>query len=206
MSDKNTVTDVAAQATAAATEAEPTYTAFLGAERVAAGAAVEVAEAAHRVSERPDGRQLLIFIDATGRQTDFDLSGTAADVAARYAPAPRPVGRPKLGVVGREVTLLPRHWEWLNAQPGGASVALRKLVEAARKETADTALVRSAQDAAYAVMTALAGDASGYEEAMRALYASDAEGFAQYTSEWPSDVLDYVLQLASPAFGSGDRG
>ncbi len=71
---------------------------------------------------------------------------------------PRGRGRPKLGVVAREVTLLPRHWDWLNAQPGGASVALRKLVEQARRANGDADRARAAREAAYHFMSAMAGD------------------------------------------------
>ena len=90
---------------------------------------------------------------------------------------PRGRGRPKLGVVAREVTLLPRHWDWLNSQSGGASVALRKLVEAARLAGDDKDRTRHAQEAAYRFMTALAGNLPGYEEATRALYAADPARF-----------------------------
>ena len=104
-------------------------------------------------------------------------------------------GRPKLGVVGREVTLLPRHWDWLAAQPGGASVTLRKLVEAARKERQGPQAIRRAQDAAYRFMHALAGDLPGFEEATRALYAWDVERMRGLIERWPPDVRDHVLTL-----------
>jgi hypothetical protein len=114
--------------------------------------------------------------------------------------APRGRGRPKLGVIAREVTLLPRHWEWLNSQPGGASVALRRLVEAARAANGNKDCVRAAQEAAWRFMTALAGDLAGYEEATRALYASDAARFNALLAVWPADVRDYAATLAAPAF------
>jgi len=176
------------------------FAAFAGTELIAAGRAAEVAVAARHFADAPDGRTPLIF-GADGRQTDFDLRGTDEDIAARYAPPRRSPGRPKLGVVGREVTLLPRHWEWLNAQPGGASVALRKLVEAARKDTADASAIRSAQDAACSFMTALAGDLPGYEDATRALYAGDQARFRALVAEWPADVAAHARALAGPAFG-----
>src|SRR5512142_2060900 len=178
------------------------FTAFQGQRRLVSGPAGEVALVVKRVAPRPD-EAIIIFSDATGRSIDFDLRGGDREVLARLAkqipppieeasaPAePRGRGRPKLGVVAREVTLLPRHWEWLNAQPGGASVALRKLVEEARKQNAGTDEVRAAQDASYRVMIALAGNEPGFEEAIRALYAKAATPFQEMTSRWPADIRD----------------
>ena len=116
--------------------------------------------------------------------------------------APRGPGRPKLGVVAREVTLLPRHWDWLNAQPGGASVALRKLVEEARKTRGQSDTLRARQEAAYRFLSAIAGDWRNYEEATRALFAGDAVRFAELTESWPTDVRDHARHLASAAFSS----
>ena len=124
------------------------------------------------------------------------------DASQRAEPARGP-GRPKLGVVAREVTLLPRHWEWLNAQPGGASVALRKLVDAARVTHADNDRRRLAQQSADRFMSALAGNEPGYEEAARALYAGDRDRFERSMVAWPADVRDYAVQLASAAFDDG---
>jgi len=161
---------------------------------------------------------VLIFDDVTSQPVEFDLRGTADEVRERLAreemgapardePAdpsdantPRGRGRPKLGVVAREVTLLPRHWDWLNSRPGGASVALRKLVEAARLSSDDTDRVRRAQEATYRFMTALAGNLPGYEEATRALYAVDAARFAASIAQWPTDVREHAAGLASRAF------
>lgn len=182
---------------------EATYTVFAGSERITAGPAAQVALELRRLAERPDGRALLAFEDVTGRQIDFDLQGSEDEVASRYAPARRSPGRPKLGVVGREVTLLPRHWEWLNAQPGGASVALRKLVEVARRDNAEADAVRASQDAAFGFMTALAGNEPGFEEATRALYAADAERFDALAAEWPADVAAYARRLSDVAFCRG---
>jgi hypothetical protein len=109
---------------------------------------------------------------------------------------PRGRGRPKLGVVAREVTLLPRHWEWLNAQPGGASVALRKLVEAARRGNGDSDRSRAARDAAYHFMSAMAGDLPHFEDAARALFADDRRNFTILIAAWPDDVRDHIVRLA----------
>ena len=136
------------------------------------------------------------------RPVELDLRGTLQDVRARLTPAealPEAAvrrGRPKLGVVAREVTLLPRHWAWLNAQPGGASVALRKLVEQARKTSGDIDRDRAQTEAAYRFLSALAGNLPGYEEALRALFAADRAAFAARIAAWPPDVRDYAVKLA----------
>jgi hypothetical protein len=187
-----------------------TFTAFEGERRLASGPLDEVALAIKRV-ERQDAAPIAIFNDLTGRAIDLDLRGSEADVVARLAqhpahgkasdaiaPAsePRGRGRPKLGVVAREVTLLPRHWEWLNAQPGGASVALRKLVEQARRATGDADRARAAREAAYHFMSAMAGNLPGFEEATRALFADDPRRMAGHIATWPADIRDHVVKLA----------
>ena len=142
---------------------------------------------------------------------EIDLRGTPDEVIARLAgeaedPAaakPSSPGRPKLGVVAREVTLLPRHWEWLSEQPGGASVTLRRLVEEARRSTTGESRRRRAQEACYRFMSIMAGDEPGYEEALRALYAGDARRFDGQTEAWPPDVRDHARRLAGESF-TGD--
>lgn len=176
-----------------------TCTAFVGVRRLASGPLVEVAAAVRAALAAEPEATVLAFDDESGRPVEFDLRGTP--LAEPEAPARRGPGRPKLGVSAREVTLLPRHWEWLAAQPGGASVTLRKLVEAARRADEGPGRIRRAQEAAYRVATALAGDAPGYEAAIRALYAADADGFAGRTQAWPADVRDHVRRLAESAFG-----
>jgi uncharacterized protein len=173
-----------------------THTAFAGIQKVAAGNLAEVALA---IRERT-GEPVLIFVDETGQQIDVDTRGTEAEIAARYGQpeaAPRGPGRPKLGVEAHEVTLLPRHWEWLRAQPGGASVALRKLVEEARRTHAEADRVRQAQEAAYRFTSAMAGNEPGFEEAARALFARDGERFRLLTEAWPADVRDHARKLAA---------
>ncbi|MEC7762228.1 MAG: DUF2239 family protein [Pseudomonadota bacterium] len=162
---------------------DETFTAFQGTSRLAQGTRAALEAELAPLGPHPKG--LLVFSDMTGRETDLNLSGTAA-------PAPR--GRPKMGVKAREVTLLPRHWEWLSGQRGGASAALRRLVdEAMRAEPADDP---RAPDRAYRFLTAMAGNLSRFEDAIRALYAGDADGFAQAMSGWPGDVRAYALGLA----------
>lgn len=184
-------------------------TAFAGARRIASGPLARVAEVAKAFVDEGTPEPILIFEDDTGRQVEVDFRGTVYDVVGRLLtraqpapPASRGPGRPRLGVVAREVTLLPRHWEWLSEQPGGASVALRKLVEQARRTHASADDVRAAQDATYRVMVALAGNAVGFEEATRALFAREATRFAELTSQWPDDVRDFVSRLATPVFAA----
>ncbi|HEV7372167.1 DUF2239 family protein [Arenibaculum sp.] len=189
----------------------PTCTAFVDHRLLAAGPYPDVAVAVRRALAQDGGRTILTFDDRTGRLVDFDLSGSEEDVAARLRPADEPSapagdartpGRPRLGVVAREVTLLPRHWEWLGAQPGGASVTLRKLVDAARAAGRERDGAREAQAAADRFMGAMLGDAPGYEEAARALYAGDAARFAAISAPWPADLRDHARRLAAPAFAT----
>ncbi|MGI3167757.1 DUF2239 family protein [Pseudooceanicola sp. C21-150M6] len=163
------------------------FTAFSGSRIVARGTRAEVAQALIGFG----GTQVLIFSDATGRESDLDLSGGPEAVAERYADAPRR-GRPKLGVVAREVTLLPRHWDWLATQRGGASATLRRLIEAA--SAGDDAVLR--RDACYRFCSAIAGNLPGFEEAMRALYAGRSDDFITMTERWPGDIHRHALTLA----------
>ena len=184
-----------------------TFTAFLEGRRLATGPLHEVAVAVLRAQKAHPQGNPLVFSDASGRSADLDLRGGEKGVVARYtvaAPpdeAPRGRGRPKLGVVAREVTLLPEHWDWLAAQPGGASVALRKLVHEARRKGGDRDRARQARERAYHAMSTLAGDLAGFEEASRALFAGDHERLLAQMAAWPDDVRAYVLQLADPATG-----
>ena len=196
------------------------FTAFLGQQRLASGPLAEVAIAVLKASKDTPAKPIIIFDDAIGRPIDLDLRGTERDVVARLpqspsnsqaesddvsAPGPRGRGRPKLGVVAREVTLLPRHWEWLNAQPGGASVALRKLVDESRRSSGDRDRLRAARDAAYHFMSAMAGNLANFEEASRALFADDRRRFVGLIADWPVDIRDHIVRLAysDQAPGSG---
>jgi hypothetical protein len=182
-----------------------TCTAFKNNKLLASGPLNDVALA---IKKAGDLHTILAFDDATGRVIDFNVHGSDADVVARYAarPAtpppddspsePRGRGRPKLGVVAREVTLLPRHWEWLAAQPGGASVVLRRLVEQERRAGSTKQQRRAAQEAAYKFMSAIAGDLPGFEEATRALFADNRARFDQEMAKWPADIRAYAIKLA----------
>ena len=173
------------------------FSAFDGSEIFCEGTLPDVAEAMRaRLARLPDS-QILVFSQTTGRQTDVHLDQPMRCIDQSVANTTT-LGRPKLGVVGREVTLLPRHWEWLNSQSGGASVALRKLVEIAMRENVEKDNLRQRQEAGYRFMTALAGDLPGYEEALRCLFANDQAGLVARIKDWPADVKRFTLHLAFP--------
>ena len=179
-------------------------TAFVDARLLAAGSLAEVATAVKAALDAAPAASILTFDDATGKVVDLDLRGTAAEIAARLAePAaeesPRGRGRPRLGVVAREVTLLPRHWDWLATQSGGASQALRRLIDEARRAGDGQARTRLARERAYRFMAAMAGDLPGFEEATRALFAGDGERFEAQMVSWPQDLRDYTLRLSAEA-------
>ena len=194
---------------------QPAAIAFEGDHKLAEGSLADVAAAMRRRSGKATHETILVFDYVSGRNLQLDLSGSEKEVRARFAEkapatlakpdeavpaAPRGPGRPKLGVVPREVTLLPRHWDWLNAQPGGASVAIRKLVEDARRTRGQSDALRARQEAAYRFISAIAGDWRNYEEATRALFADDAVRFQELTEAWPVDVRDHARLLAAAAF------
>jgi uncharacterized protein len=184
----------------------PTCTAFLGHRRVANGSYTEVDQALRALDLSEGG--LLVFDDATGALVDHPWPADHAPARSVSAPSEEPeaaavaqgVGRPRLGVVAREVTLLPRHWEWLAQQRGGASAALRRLVEEARRNQGDQDVQRLGKERAYRFMSAIGGGLPGFEEASRALFAQDAASFASRTAHWPVDVRSHLAWLARDAF------
>lgn len=185
-------------------ELPTTFTAFAGFQRVAAGTKAQVLT---QLRERGDAAACLVFNDQTGEQLDVDLRDpkaieTSALEAEKHEDAPRGVGRPRLGVVAREVTLLPRHWDWLGRQPGGASVALRKLVDDARHVHADRDTVRAAREATYRFMTAIAGNLPGFEEATRALFAGEHQRFSDLVEPWPTDLRVHLHKLSAGGWGA----
>jgi uncharacterized protein len=191
------------------TASPPSYTSFQGHRRLASGP-LHVIALAVRLAAEKRAEPILIFDNSTGRTLDIDTRGTDDEIFARYHPgspneseragivdeAPRGRGRPKLGVVAREVTLLPRHWEWLASQPGGPSVALRKLVEEARHKNSERDKSRVGQERAYHFMSAMAGDMPGFEEASRALFANDQLRVGELIAAWPADVRTHAMWLA----------
>ncbi len=207
---------------------EKTCTAFAGLKMIATGDLKHVAQITKKTLDGGEKEFVLIFDDKTAQPIEVDFRGSTKDVLLRIegsqkaaslamqpaAPESKGVetttnaakgdesrgpGRPKLGVVAREVTLLPRHWDWLNSQPGGASVALRKLVDEARHANSGKDAIRQSQEAAYRFMSALAGNLPGFEESARALFAGDEKKFRELTGSWPEDVGRYALKLATDA-------
>jgi hypothetical protein len=176
---------------------ELTYSAFAGNRRITSGSLQQFLTHTKRHLDQ-GGAAVLIFVDQTGQQIDFDFRGTVEEVLARHAPAPAPrsgPGRPKLGVVCRELSLLPRHWEWLEQQPQGASAAVRRLVEGAIKHEPNKAQARALRDAAGKFMWGIAGNFPNFEEASRALYAKNNEALEEWTAGWPEDIRSHVLTL-----------
>lgn len=181
------------------------YSAFAGPKLLASGRLAEVAVAV-KIATGVMADPVIIFDNATGKSLDVDLRGSHREIVARLQPPtveeadtpaePRGRGRPRLGVVAREITLLPRHWDWLAAQPGGASVALRKLVDEARRANGDRDRNRAARDAAYHFMSTMAGNLPGFEEASRALFAADRRKFGELIAGWPVDIRDHLVRLA----------
>ncbi len=178
------------------TQGERTFTVFCGVERLVTGSLQTMLLRAKQHLDGGGG-PVLIFEDDTGRQRDFDFSGTADEVLARAAPTPVNPGRgrPKLGVISREVSLLPRHWEWLEEQPNGISAALRRLVDEARRHEPDKQRARQIREAASKVMWVIAGNLPGFEEASRALFAKDADRFRELVRRWPADVRGYLVAM-----------
>lgn len=183
----------------------PRYVAFRGTARIAAGDPAALVRAIFR--EGGDRRQgaVLAFDARTSEALELDLRGSLEEALARLAPGGEPrrgPGRPRLGVVARELTLLPRHWEWLTRQPGGASAAVRRLVDQARADSeADRAgRRRAAQDSAYRFMSAMLGNEPDFEEATRAFFARDAARFTALSARWPKDLRDHARRLARAAF------
>jgi hypothetical protein len=201
---------------------EARWTAFSGTRRIQSGAPAEVARVAKAVVD--GGEQAVLVFDDASRVVDIDYRGSPENVIARLgliddtstpsngngksedsspyleSPAPRGRGRPRLGVVAREVTLLPRHWDWLATQPGGASAAVRRLVDSARQSSVDKDRIRTAKESAYRFISAMAGNEQGFEEATRALFAGDETRFAAMSDSWPRDVRDHARALARQAF------
>jgi uncharacterized protein len=202
-------------------------TAFEDRRLLLSGPLIEVALAVKTAVEKGSPGTFIVFDDVTGRRIDLDLRGSKADIVerlshpprqfvGRYAPRsskssesingeasePRGRGRPKLGVVAREVTLLPQQWEWLATQPGGASAILRRLVEEARRSDGSRQQKRAAHEAAYQFMLEIAGDLPGYEEGLRALFADDRAKLEQCIAAWPEDIRAYATRLA---FGPRDQ-
>jgi uncharacterized protein len=184
--------------------ATATCTAFDHHRLIASGPLAEVVRAAKLTLDAGASEPLLIFDDRDSRQIEVDFRGTLTEVLARLpdadAASARGPGRPKLGVVPREVTLLPRHWDWLAAQPGGASAVLRRLVEQAARSSGAKERARRAVESVDRFMRVIGGDLPGYEEASRAFYRGDRAGFDNLVGAWPADVRAHLQPLVAIAW------
>jgi len=191
------------------------WIAFEGPRLLASGAPSDVASRVKQAFDEDPHAAVLVFDAGSSERIELSWHGSLQDVLRQLPPiaqeiaepAPEPVaprgrGRPKLGVVAREVTLLPRHWEWLNAQPGGASVALRKLVEEARRVHAGRDLARQSRESAYRFMSAMGSNLENFEEASRALFAGDRARFASLLRPWPAAIREHLLGLAAASFAA----
>lgn len=185
---------------------EKPFSLFVGSGLIASGRAEEVV-LPYKRALAAGSKHVLVFDNSTGRSIDFDVRGDDDEVVAKARRQfgantldnePPSRGRPKLGVIAREVTLLPRHWDWLATQRGGASVTLRRLVDEARKAGGEKERQRLAQERAYHFMSAIAGDFANFEEASRALFRSDEEGLRELTESWPEDIRRHLVRLAGP--------
>ena len=184
----------------------PLCTAFDHTRQLASGSYLDVALAVRGHLRRHADACVLVFDDTTGRPTDFDLRGSKEDVIARLVRrfprvlgnGRRTAGRPKIGVVAREVTLFPRHWEWLAEQPGGASAALRRLVEDARRAgLTDKMKLRKLHERTYYFMSAMAGNYPNFEEASRALFANNMSRLKELIADWPADIGSHIMRLSA---------
>lgn len=189
----------------------PGYIAFSGARHIASGNLADVVRTVRRTLDRQPDAQIHIFDDSSSRQIEVDLRGSPEQVVARLdsvaktpIPSPRGRGRPKLGVVAREVTLLPRHWKWLSEQPGGASAVLRRLVEEARRGQSAGERARQSGESVNRFMHVMAGNRVGFEEALRAFYRGDREQFRERIARWPKGIREHLQQLAAVAWDDKD--
>jgi hypothetical protein len=194
--------------------------AFAGVRAIASGPLLKVALQTKEVIDAGEADPILIFNYTDSKPIEIDFRGSSAVFEKRIleltaqsrntidasppeieaAENVRGPGRPKLGVIPREVTLLPRHWDWLNTQPGGASVALRKLVEEAKRVHAHKDGLRVAQESTYTFISTMAGNMNGFEEATRALFAGDAKRFANLIELWPIDIVEHTKRISAAAF------
>jgi hypothetical protein len=190
------------------------YIAFAGNKRIAYGSLSDVARGVKRVVDQYPSPAVSVFDADSSEPVELNLRGTLEEVLSRLPSEyteevgagvhpRRAPGRPRLGVTAREVTLLPRHWEWLAGQPGGTSVALRKLVEHARRSAGSEDRIRQVRESAYRFMLAMAGNESGFEEAARALFAARAERFDTAIAGWPADIREHAKKVAEPVFNAG---
>ncbi|KAF1023147.1 MAG: hypothetical protein GAK29_03011 [Acinetobacter bereziniae] len=110
------------------------------------------------------------------------------------------MGRPKLGVISREITLQQKHWDWLDQQNSSASAVIRKLIDQELNNPLSESNKMMAKQALDRFMTAMSGNISHYEEATRALYRDDQESFIALVENCPEDIKTYLLAKSNYAF------
>ncbi len=193
------------------TDSPPTHLAFAGDTLLAHATLPEVALAVRRALDGGETRPVVAMDAVTAEVIDLDLRGTDAEIVARLSPAPPQTpadadatraagpGRPRLGVVSREVSLLPRHWDWLKTQRGGASATLRRLVDEARRHSGGRDRLAAAQEAVDRYLRVMAGDRPNYEEVLRAFYAGRDEDLQRHAGGWPDDVRGQLDRLLGRA-------
>ena len=184
-----------------------TFSAYGPTSCIGQGELTDVALAAHRFLRTHPDQSALILQDSTCQIIDLDLSGDEAllERKANHYPirSQAPVPDSKDPITG-EITLLPRHWQWLAEQGGNASATLRRLIDEARrdpKQKADNEC-RRRQQLTYRFCQALCGDFQGYEDALRALYAADKDSFKTHISTWPADFALRAEALAEPIWAT----
>ncbi len=184
----------------------PSHVVFAGSRRLALGGLDDVMPVLKRRFDSDAGDPALTFELESGRQVDFDLRAPLTEILERESPsAPRGPGRPRLGVASREISLLPRHWDWLEQQPSGASAALRRLVDHAIKTEPGRERARRLRAALSNILSAVAGNRPHFEEACRALFAGDLKLFAANIERWPRDLRDFALAQATLAHEAESR-
>ena len=184
------------------------YTAFNNQHILIQGSLEKVVLKVKKQLEQHPSSDVLIFSDSSGKKMDFDLRGSENEVLARLEKfigkdalsTTSGPGRPKLGVISREVSLLPRHWEWLSTQSGGASASLRRLIDETKKQTSAREIIKQAQERTYKFMTTIAGNLSNYEDALRALFSKDKKLFEDHINDWPKDIKKQTIKLAGDVF------
>lgn len=189
---------------------ELTYAAFKKEKLIAEGDLKKVILKTKRELMRSPESAILIFSNETGKTMDFNFQGSENEVLSRLEvflepkieidPKEKKVGRPSLGVISREVSLLPKHWEWLACQSGGASAEIRRLVEKAMKQTQAASTVKMAQEKTFRFLNTIAGNFPNFEEAIRSLYRRDLNAFEQIIKFWPVDIKDHALHLSKHAW------
>ncbi len=173
------------------------YSSFIGDRHLFTGDLKGMLSQTHAYISRHGEEGLLIFDNFSGRQIDYNFRVSLEELLGKELP-PTPKkgpGRPRLGVVCGEISLLPRHWDWLQRQRQSASATIRRLIEAAMKEASPEEKTREAIDAAGKFLWTMAGNLSDFEEASRALYAQKWHILDAITAAWPEDIAKHLNMM-----------